>query len=82
MAKKAVPEYLRGYEFGYQSCDEAMDKYGRGLAEHGLQQLEASSRKRDAGPFDKGYAKGYKARLNDRAAVSMAIAHRGWKPKS
>lgn len=52
MAKKPTAEYLRGYEFGYQACDEMMAKYDRYFAEHSCHSLEISARKREAEPFE------------------------------
>lgn len=61
--KKKAPEYYQGFDFGYATADENITKYGRVFAEvHGLRSLEASARKRDATPWDKGYAAGYRAR--------------------
>jgi hypothetical protein len=80
--RKKEPEYLRGYEYGYQACDQTWGKYGRSFADHQAHALEISARKRDAQAFDKGYAKGYRARLSESGgAKSMAISNRGWSPR-
>jgi hypothetical protein len=61
--KKKAPEYFQGFDYGFAAADENITKYGRVFAEvHGLRSLEASARKRDATPWDKGYAAGYRAR--------------------
>lgn len=61
--KKKDPQYYRGFDYGFAAADEMRGKYGRAFADHQLDQLEASARKRDAEPFDKGYAAGYRSRL-------------------
>jgi hypothetical protein len=64
--KKKAPEYFQGFDYGFADAHEMRMKYGRAFAEHGADQLAAAARKRDATPWDKGYAAGYRSCLAGR----------------